>query len=91
MQIADAIVLNAAGAVEPVTVNRYIDLKARTKDSADRMRLDIQYFDLVAKLRSEGKVFTAEKAKEIAKGMVNLSSDEILKKLSELYQNPTGQ
>jgi len=82
-QIFDALVLNEIGQVDRLFCNRYIDAKARITDVADRMRLDIQYFERVGQLRRERKISPAEVLREKARSMVDMSSDEMREALHE--------
>lgn len=82
-EIVAALTLNESGIVEPQWVNAYIEAKAATTDLADKMRLDIQYFDLVFRLRREGKTSPLETLQAQAKEMIHLNDLDMRRIMSE--------
>lgn len=85
-ELIDTLTLTAVGAVEQVKANRYIDAKARITDMADRMRLDVDYwFPLVQELRQADRIPTAEEIRAKAESMVDLTSAEMRKALSDYH------
>ena len=85
-QLVNALLLNEVGVADPAFCAGYIQSRARTKDWADRARLDIQYYERVGKLREDGKISSCEKIKQQALGMVDMSADEMRAEMSRLYQ-----
>lgn len=81
--VVEALALNEAGLREPHLVNQYIDRKARTEDPADRMLLDLSYWELLGRLRREGKISTVEELIEQAKEMIDLPESDLLRVFSE--------
>ncbi len=82
-QIFNVLVLEELGAVDSLFAKRYLEAKTSTKDTADRMRLDIAMIEKVVGLRRQGKMKPKEEIRGIAKGMIDMGSDEMRKTVSD--------
>lgn len=85
-QLIDALTVTAVGAVNAPLANGYEDAKSRITDMADRMRLDLQWWEAIQPLRDIGAIPTGEEIHAKAESMVDMSSDEMRKALADYHR-----
>lgn len=81
--VLDQLILMELKHIDPVFFNSYTQAKETITDSADRMRIDIQMFNRVAQLRTEGKMRPVEELRPIAASIAKLESGKVFKALSD--------